>query len=856
MNRNDVERTFRFLGHREESELRLIAPGGRGEPRSIFVHSEQEFIRAAEQAEAATTHNVYVGLNERRRGGTKEADVVALRVFALDLDPVREKDSSSTDIQVSKAHNVAAQIREWCASQGFRAPSMAMSGNGYQLWFKIPPVVFDEKEDRHAWTARLKIFADHVRHTFQYTLDKHGVRLDSTHDLPRVMKLIGTVSIKGTIHRSSKWEEYDVTPDKTLKEYLEHLETPTATPLSEVDTTELSDDETQKIINNEDIKDLFNGTVTIGKNGTFPSRSEAEAALITRLLAKGMKTYTQINRVMMQAKIGKWTTSTEQYRKKTFEKMTTFVQNHNINFTLNETLLDKRVMAEHFWSKQPFFYDHTHLWWFWNWQDHSYSIADETDILNAIDLNRLARDSINAKQRGEIIEALKRVGRGHVPEPAQKTWVQFQKTIFDVKTGETFEASPDYFVTNPIPWKIGSSDSTPVLDQLFKDWMGAKGQDYVPTLFEIAAYVCLCDYPIHRYFILFGPGGNGKGKYRDILKRLIGDKNFAASDLHRLLSRPFEVAKLYHKTACFMGETNFSEIKNTGVLKGLTGEDPLSFEFKGKNPFDAVNYAKIIIATNSLPPTADKTRGFYRRPLIIDFPNIYDEKTDIMSLVPDHEFENLSRKIAYKILPFLLKQRAFTREGTVEEREQRYEDVSDPLQRFIREHIESDPDGFVFRYEFRERFIAWMKQNGYRTWSEYEIGTTMNTKYDSKQRLNPLNNNQNWAYLGISWRKTPQLTGLTGFTDLSLSISHRETNIETPVKPVNPVISDQRDAIITFLKQNGSCMIVTILSQFDPKAYYELRNSGEIVENRAGWIQLKEPTSSEKQSWLGRIIHR
>ncbi|KKK82765.1 hypothetical protein LCGC14_2800130, partial [marine sediment metagenome] len=47
-------------------------------------------------------------------------------------------------------------------------------------------------------------------------------------------------------------------------------------------------------------------------------------------------------------------------------------------------------------------------------------------------------------------------------------------------------------------------------------------------------------------------------------------------------------------------------------------------EFKGKDIFDFRNYAKLIMATNSLPPTGDKTEGFYRRWKIIDFPKQFD----------------------------------------------------------------------------------------------------------------------------------------------------------------------------------------------------------------------------------------
>ena len=81
-----------------------------------------------------------------------------------------------------------------------------------------------------------------------------------------------------------------------------------------------------------------------------------------------------------------------------------------------------------------------------------------------------------------------------------------------------------------------------------------------------------------------------------------------------------------------MGETNFSELNKTSILKKLTGQDVIGFEYKNKNPFDGFNYAKILIATNNLPTTTDKTIGFYRRWFIIDFPNRFSEEKDIWKI--------------------------------------------------------------------------------------------------------------------------------------------------------------------------------------------------------------------------------
>ena len=111
-----------------------------------------------------------------------------------------------------------------------------------------------------------------------------------------------------------------------------------------------------------------------------------------------------------------------------------------------------------------------------------------------------------------------------------------------------------------------------------------------------------------------------------------------------------------------MGETNFGLLSSTSLIKQLTGGDKIGFEKKGKDPFSDYNYAKMIIASNSLPTTQDTSDGFFRRWLIIDFPNEFEEGKDIVSDIPDIEYINLGKKVM-GILPKFLNKGILKLEG-------------------------------------------------------------------------------------------------------------------------------------------------------------------------------------------------
>jgi len=76
--------------------------------------------------------------------------------------------------------------------------------------------------------------------------------------------------------------------------------------------------------------------------------------------------------------------------------------------------------------------------------------------------------------------------------------------------------------------------------------------------------------------------------------------------------------------------------------------------------------------------------GFYRRWLIIDFPNQFSEKKDILADIPNEEYECLTIK-CLMILKDLLEKKEFHNEGSIEERTKKYEDHSDPLEKFIKD---------------------------------------------------------------------------------------------------------------------------------------------------------------------------
>lgn len=68
---------------------------------------------------------------------TADVDIVARRWMLVDVDPIRPAGISATDAESAEAREVAREVRRYLTAEGWPAPIVAMTGNGYGLLYPI-----------------------------------------------------------------------------------------------------------------------------------------------------------------------------------------------------------------------------------------------------------------------------------------------------------------------------------------------------------------------------------------------------------------------------------------------------------------------------------------------------------------------------------------------------------------------------------------------------------------------------------------------------------------------------------------------------------------------------------------------
>jgi putative DNA primase/helicase len=126
--------------------------------------------------------------------------------------------------------------------------------------------------------------------------------------------------------------------------------------------------------------------------------------------------------------------------------------------------------------------------------------------------------------------------------------------------------------------------------------------------------------PYHKALFLVGPTASGKSTFLDTINAMLGDETVASLTPQQLTSERFSGAELFGSWANIRNDIPAATVENTGMFKEIIAGDQLKAERKRKDPFFFEPTAKHMFAANELPSTETDDEAFYRRILLVPFP--------------------------------------------------------------------------------------------------------------------------------------------------------------------------------------------------------------------------------------------
>lgn len=190
-------------------------------------------------------------------------------------------------------------------------------------------------------------------------------------------------------------------------------------------------------------------------------------------------------------------------------------------------------------------------------------------------------------------------------------WVCLQNGMLNIYTLEFAPHSPDYLATV----KLGVSwhgDQTPKPERWIKFLeQTIQTPEVILQAQEYAGYCLTRDTRFGKALLLFGPGADGKSKFINVLRTLVGPQNCSAVSMSGLDDQ-FQRAALFGKILNVATEITTEAIQSE-MFKAVVTGDPIQASFKHKDSFEFVPYAKLVYATNKMPRVFDNSDGYFRR---------------------------------------------------------------------------------------------------------------------------------------------------------------------------------------------------------------------------------------------------
>lgn len=358
---------------------------------------------------------------------------------------------------------------------------------------------------------------------------------------------------------------------------------------------------------------------------------------------------------------------------------------------------------------------------------------------------------------------------------AKLNYIPIENGVYDFETETVIPYSPEMvFLTKH---SIQSMEGELLGENPIDKFLGevSENHSYNLLLKEIAGYCFYREMPFQNFFILVGKGCNGKSVYLNILKKMLGEKNISTLTLQTISEGGFELGYLYQKNCNITGDLPKKAFQDVGHIKELTGGDTITAKQKFKDPFTFKNYAKLIAACNEVPESPDTTDGFFRRAVIINFPNSFEGKANPTLFEDITTPENLWDffKSCLNAFKTARENNSWIVNETTEQKRDKYVVYSNSAVAFCGISLEYEPDSNLSSESIFEQYNAYCKKKQVAAKNEVHFFKSLYSFFGNKvfkrrlKEIEGISNRRVYVIQGVAWKEEYEADP---FTKISLGL--------------------------------------------------------------------------------------
>ena len=195
------------------------------------------------------------------------------------------------------------------------------------------------------------------------------------------------------------------------------------------------------------------------------------------------------------------------------------------------------------------------------------------------------------------------------------------------------DSSGLYFIDYlPIEYKpkeyFGIDGPCPNIDHFLHQVLGS--QEDVNRMYEWIGYHLWRANPLKKVGVFLGGHDTGKTTLSELIMRFLGEQNVSNLSMDAIVDDKFDRVKLYGKLANISGELSPQFLRDTSLIKALSGGDRLSARLMhNQSDFTFEYYGKLTFLANRLPGTYEDDDAFYSRVEAWEFPHEFKDREEV-----------------------------------------------------------------------------------------------------------------------------------------------------------------------------------------------------------------------------------
>jgi len=350
-----------------------------------------------------------------------------------------------------------------------------------------------------------------------------------------------------------------------------------------------------------------------------------------------------------------------------------------------------------------------------------------------------------------------------LPDRSSRHYVSMGNGILDldlVCDGKPMEEfliahSHDWFSTFQLQYDYSKTSQCPKwLNYL--EYVMSGDRDRIAILQEWAGYLLTPTNDLQKFLVLEGEGQNGKTVYFSAIRAMLGEDNISNVPLENFGGQ-FDLESTLGKAANISGDTEELDRVSEGALKQFTGGDTMQFDRKNIKQISARPTAKLMCAWNKRPHFRDRSKGLWRRMVLIPFSRTIPEERRVLGMdkpewwLDSGEVPGILRW-AIVGLDRLKENRRFTSSEKSESEMDDYQKEANPAREFLMDHIHESEVGEVNCGWLYRLYVTWCEYNGHKKpLANNTFGKEVSRCFQSSSRVRLGNGSRPWVYQKIDF---------------------------------------------------------------------------------------------------------